>query len=293
MTTAQSEKAWTRFRNYVESLGWEVVATEWLGSTKPHAVRCTKGHVTHPLPGAMQSQRQTNCNVCYGRGGAARDRFYARVAELGGTVLESKWHGVNNNHLVRCPVGHEHRIRPSSVRIGRGICRACAGHSPAQAELDFLARLVAMNCTPTYDKWLGARHQHDVLCPEGHECRPCPNDVQQGQGVCKVCAGKVWDAFYVVYNPDTDVLKFGITSGDPHSRVRHHVGKGYIEVLRTFRDLPADEAKGLEDELMNLMRCADVAPVQGREYFSGATLNVILGTVDAWFAASGASGAVV
>jgi hypothetical protein len=37
--------------------------------------------------------------------------------------------------------------------------------------------------------WLGASKPHRCLCAKGHECRPRPNDVQQGQGICRTCAG--------------------------------------------------------------------------------------------------------
>ena len=92
------------------------------------------------------------------------------------------------------------------------------------------------------------------------------------------------DVFYVVYNPATDVLKFGITSGDPRPRLGYHRRDGYTEVLRTFTALPNGEARALEGELKTLMRCAGVAPIINRlEYFPGAARNAVLGTVDAWF----------
>jgi hypothetical protein len=37
-------------------------------------------------------------------------------------------------------------------------------------------------------EWLGNDKTHRVRCGAGHECAPMPSNVQQGQGICLICA---------------------------------------------------------------------------------------------------------
>ena len=47
--------------------------------------------------------------------------------------------------------------------------------------------------------WLGNKIGHRVICKEGHESTPKPNNVLTGQGICRICSG---------YHPSTAERKF-------------------------------------------------------------------------------------
>lgn len=125
--------AWENFRRRIVTLGGEVLEPSWLGALVPHLCRCADGHECKPFPNNIQ-QGQGMCRVCADRDNpvtaqrkqAARERFYARVAELGGTVLDPEWRGVESPQRCRCANGHMCNPRPHSVLSGQGICPVCA-----------------------------------------------------------------------------------------------------------------------------------------------------------------------
>jgi hypothetical protein len=179
---------------------------------------------------------------------------------------------------VRCAAGHEVTARPHDVRKGYGFCRICARQDPATAAAAFRARLEELGVTLLEPEWLGSLVPHRATCAAGHDCRPVPSAIQQGQGPCRRCRGKEWDAFYVVTS-DTGV-KFGITSGDHRPRLRVHRASGYLTVVRLLTGLPGDMAPDMEDAVKAALRLTGLSPVKGREYFDLDALAVVLDIVD-------------
>ena len=128
--------------------------------------------------------------------------------------------------------------------------------------------------------WRGNKQPHQVICSKGHLCSIRPNNIQQGGSVCRACAYKVWDVFYVVANDAERVVKFGVTSHDPRARLRTHHADGFRRVIKTIVGMP--DAFALERSVLTALRIAGMAPVFGREYFDTAALPTILGLVDDW-----------
>jgi hypothetical protein len=127
--------------------------------------------------------------------------------------------------------------------------------------------------------YINAKTPVRCVCLEGHDCAPQPSDVTSGQGICRVCAGKVWDAFYVV--TDGRTIKFGITSGDPAPRLANHRAGGLTSVLRLSVGMPPNAAPWLESQCLTVLRESGAEPVRGREYFDVAQWgDLILGIVD-------------
>ena len=178
-----------RFRRRLEELGAKLLEPEWRGAMRPHHVRCRAGHDCLPAPVSVNSG-QGICLRCARRSPAdAETAFCNRLAELGAEQLEPYVNCKTRVH-VRCAAGHDCHVLPNGLTTrGRGICRVCARNDPATAERSFRARLAEMGATPLYDAWLGNQHPYPVRCANGHDCNPRPNDVQQGDGICRVCAG--------------------------------------------------------------------------------------------------------
>lgn len=281
-----SQLAETAFRAQLDELGATLLEPKWLGIHRPHRALCAAGHECTPRPTSVRRGRgQGICRTCAGRDSQASwAAFRARVEEVGGEVLESTWLGSNEPHRVRCASGHENRPRPSNVQKW-GICATCAGNDTKAAEAAFRARLAELGATLLEREWLGASARHRARCAQGHDCSPRPHSVLQGDGICRVCAGKVWDVFYVVADDINDVVKFGITSGDPRPRLYRHARDGFDCVIRLVEGLPADFAPRLERAVLAALRDAREAPVRGREYFSARPLGLILDVVDGWTSA--------
>ncbi|MFJ9611634.1 hypothetical protein ACIRS1_35400 [Kitasatospora sp. NPDC101176] len=271
----------TAFRARVAELGGEVLEPAWLGSATPHRIRCKEGHHSSPRPRDVASG-QGICRACAGRDPrVAEAAFRARVAELGGEVLEPAWLGADSPHRIRCGEGHENAPHPNAVANGQGICRTCAGRDPRAAEAAFRARTAELGGEVLEPAWLGSATPHRIRCKEGHHSSPRPNDVTRGRGICRICAGRSWDAFYVVVDDAGDRIKFGITSGDPRPRLGNHARDGFERVVRLLTELPESFAPDLEREVKAVLARAGIEPVRGREYFDRSSAEaVILDVVD-------------
>jgi hypothetical protein len=174
----------------------------------------------------------------------------------------------------------EVRLHPESVAsVLAELLEVRAKRDPATAWADFRAHVEMLGGIVVEPKWLGLLRPHRVICAEGHACAPYPTRVFQGVGICRTCAGKVWDRFYVVVSPSAGAVKFGVTSGDVRSRLHDHRVAGYAEVIRLLELVGADE---LERATLGALRLAELSPVKGREYFDLSALPVILDVVDHW-----------
>ena len=125
----KSAASWVVFKADVEAQGGTVEERGWLGAMRPHHVRCGRGHECYPSPCNVR-QGHSICQVCACNGpasAAAEANFRARLAELGATLLETKWLGTGTPHHVRCSQGHDCYPRPNSVQQRGGICKYCAG----------------------------------------------------------------------------------------------------------------------------------------------------------------------
>ncbi|MFE4054869.1 hypothetical protein ACFXP3_00930 [Streptomyces sp. NPDC059096] len=129
-------------------------------------------------------------------------------------------------------------------------------------------------------KWLGKDMPHRVQCAKGHTGTPTPSNVRAGGGICRICAGKTWDVFYVVTDDINDVVKFGITSGNPRLRLSQHERDGLDKIVRLIEG--NSEARKLENACIAALRDAGEKPLRGREYFHVRTLGTILDLVDGW-----------
>ena len=243
-------------------------------------VRCAAGHECRPHPSSVLAGRGF-CRTCAGQDPAvAEARFRTRLAELGATLLEP-YQGNHVRHQVRCAARHICTPSPGSVREGNGICLKCAGLDPTVAEARFRARLTELGAT-LLEPYQGALHSLRVRCAAGHICTPRPNSVQQGKGICRMCAGLAWDVFYVVANRPAARIKFGITSGDPRDRLATHRRHGYGDVLRLMIGLPGIAAPEIESAVQATLALAEVIPIEGREYYDISALAIVLDVADNW-----------
>jgi hypothetical protein len=280
--TRRKVAAEAAFRARVAELGGTVIETMWLGVRQRHRIRCAEGHICSPRPSDVR--RGTGiCRICSGSDPAtAEAAFQARVAELGGTVIEPTWLGKDRPHRIRCAAGHIGSPRPSGIRQGQGICRVCAGKDPATTEAAFRARVAELGGTVIEAAWLGSLVPHKIRCTAGHDCTVRPNALQQGRGLCRICAYKTWDVFYVVTAQSLNRLKFGITSGASQERLAKHRQAGYRDVVRLVKDIPGSLAPETEQAVLSALRLAGITPLYGREWFDISALPVVLDVADGY-----------
>lgn len=277
-----------QFRDLVAKSGGTVLEPGPLGVNTPHRIRCAQGHEVLATP----SYVRIGGGVCVTCSPVSRVRaeqgFRDLVTASGGVVLENAWLGTKTPHRVVCSEGHETTPLPGEARRTGSICRICAGHDSATSWRLFRARVRELGGTVVEIEWLGNKTPHRVICAVGHEGAVRPNNVGQGSGICRTCAGKAWDAFYVVTSSTQERAKFGVTSGDLRRRLRAHQRNGYDEAVRTIETI--DDAHELETAVLATLRLAAIKPVHGREYYNLDALPVILDIVDHWPTVSGRRG---
>lgn len=275
-----------RFRALVAQLGGTPLYEKWLGKSTGHHVRCANGHDCWVYPGSVRRGFGL-CRACTNVAKVAQraePAFLARLAELGATPLYERWLGVRRKHHVVCADGHDCYPEAQNVLAGHGVCWTCVGRNPAAAEAAFRTRLAELGATPLFGEWLGNHHGHHVRCAAGHDCWPRPAGIQQGEGACRKCRGKLWDAFYVVEHEDQRRVKFGVTSGDARPRLADHRVAGYRTVVRLLTGLPDGAAPDAERAVKAALAMAGEKPVRGTEYFDASCLALILDVADSWLA---------
>lgn len=266
------------FRAEVERQGGTVVGA-YVNALTPVQVRCASGHHCRPWPSYLAASSGNICPVCAKRArGLSEPQYRQRVAELGGVVL-GDFVNIHTPVLVRCREGHENAVTPHHVLRGIGICSTCAGNARGVSEGRF-REAVARLGGEVIGRFTNVATRLLVRCPKGHETEVKPSNVLAGQGICRVCRGKVWDVFYTVVDDGFDLLKFGITSGDPRARLRDHALDGFERVVRLHERLPDGVARELEDNVKAALRDAREEPARGVEYFPLRVLPLVLDIVD-------------
>ncbi|MFF1962948.1 hypothetical protein ACFVW5_04870 [Streptomyces sp. NPDC058232] len=282
-TGSSTKIAEEKFRALLAEIGATLLEPVWLGAHTTHRALCPVGHeCTYTLAWLVRGSGCKTCGLAginAGKRARAEKEFRSRLAEVGATLLEPAWLGALTPHRVRCADGHEVTKIPASVQQGQGVCRVCGGNDPATAEAAFRSRLEKLGATLLEPQWLGTKTPHRVICIAGHECRPLPHNALRW-GVCLRCRGWNSDAFYVLTNEDTRVLKLGITSGDGRHRLNRHAADGFTTVHRFLTGLPDGLAPEMERHALAALRLAGERPVQGREYFPSSVRPLVLDFVD-------------
>ena len=271
---------WQLFCRIIAERGGRVLEPKPLGTNTPHRVLCPEGHQALAIPVSVRNGLSM-CRECGATSTLRAEReFRTLVASLGGRIIEPSWIGVSKPHRVVCAEGHETTPRPSEARLTKSICRVCSGHCSETSWREFKARVAELGGTVIEPEWLGNKKAHRIICGAGHKTKARPNNVDQGNGICRFCKCKVWDIFYVVTNDATQTVKFGVTSHDAKARLRFHQGDGFSNIVTTITGLPG--AADLERAVMATLQLAGVPPVRGREYYDLSALPVILDIADNW-----------
>lgn len=268
---------WAAFRQLVTSNGGTVLEDRWLGAIVPHRVKCAAGHITTPRPHDAKATGSF-CSVCVGRNSeAAWHSFRAMVVKNGGTIVETEWLGNHVPHRVTCANGHGLTVAPSKVTSRNRIpCRHCE-HDRCAAQYE---ELIKAHGGIVLERYQNSSHRHRSRCAKGHEVRQTPAHLVAGGPLCRRCAYREWDVFYIVMDEVNDVIKFGITSGKPSRRLGEHAKDGFDQVVRLHTALPDDVAPWLERAIISALRDAREEPVRGREYYRSRVLPVVLDLVD-------------
>jgi len=124
------------------------------------------------------------------RARSAFERFCARVFDLGGSLVEhSPYVNSRTSVELRCALGHDTRVLPSSLLRGVGFCKVCAGNDQKSAERAFFGAVEAQGGQRLETSlYKNAKTRVPVRCAQGHLCSPVPGEVKKGGQICVVCS---------------------------------------------------------------------------------------------------------
>jgi len=178
--------AMTNFSERVKQMGGKVVG-EYKGKDIPVKCICILGHQCNPRPNSIR-QGGGICNICSEKDSeTARHNFIQRVGEFEGKVIgEYKRSDIPVECI--CSQGHVCYPTPTSVQRGGGICKICASCDFETARAHFIQR-VEQTGGKVIGEYRNTNTMIKCICSQGHVCYPRPTSVQQGGGICKICAG--------------------------------------------------------------------------------------------------------
>lgn len=134
-----------------------------------------------------------------------------------------------------------------------------------------------MGAVPVYEKYLGVSGLHAIICSAGHHVHTRPDNITQGHGICRLCAGRDHNVFYILGNPILHQIKFGVTKNDPRPRLKKHKREGFTDFYECLESFPG--AYDLECKIKLGLAEAGFEPVRGREYFRDDALPFILSMI--------------
>lgn len=140
--------------------------------TENRGVRCRK----HKIKGMINLFSKTQ----------AMKRFIKRISELGGQVI-GEYKGSTIPVLCVCSKGHKCNPSPNNICRKRGMCQVCAGQDFETAKQNFINNIQELG-GQVIGEYVGAKIPIVCKCSSGHKCNPTPTSIQQGQGMCKICA---------------------------------------------------------------------------------------------------------
>ena len=180
-----------RLRQCVAQYGWQCLASEWLGVNSRHPFACARGHVFERVALTLL-YRNGGAPVCIScQQEDIRDRWLAKLAERGGTLLNGPFIGLFARYQIRCAAGHEwsveegRSVRGVGVRAARMVTRrgeaAVRRVGPASRE-----------STKRNGKCLSAHYTiesrlYRFECAKGHRWEARANDIFRGTW-CGRCA---------------------------------------------------------------------------------------------------------
>ena len=178
-----SKIAEQNFRDIIHDRGGTVIG-KYINNKTRVKCRCKNGHICNPTPHYIK-RGYNMCKECIREIG--EQNFHYNIEKLGGTVI-GKY--INNNTRVkcRCKNGHHCSPTPESIHRGQGMCGPCAGNDSKTAEMNFHKNIQDQGGT-VIGKYTNNSTPVECRCKDDHICNPTPNSIQQGGGMCAICAG--------------------------------------------------------------------------------------------------------
>jgi hypothetical protein len=170
-----------------EENGCQVVSAVYTSSRTKMEFRCPSGHFRVTSITEFR-KNPLSCKKCAGLCPIeAQKIFISTIEGLGGKVV-GKYNGKDIKVECICPKSHICLVRPNSVRKGFNMCIKCAGQCQEDASANFITRIEKLG-GKVLGEYKNSTTKVECLCSNNHSCFPIPGGIQQGEGMCRICAG--------------------------------------------------------------------------------------------------------
>lgn len=144
----------SEFIRRIEAQGAEVLAPEWLGSIKPHHIRCANGHDSYPRPSSLQ-QGQGICHECANLARSTAQRAAKPPAQRYGwlrlvTDEIAYEKGTRRSVKVECLLCGEQSVVVRSNLNRQKACRSCA----LKLTKKKITRMPGVYLPPKFNSWV-------------------------------------------------------------------------------------------------------------------------------------------
>ncbi len=174
-----------RFIEKIIQLGGKVLG-EYINSQTSIECECPNGHICNPHPSSIMNG-QGMCRICTGRDPeTSKQNFYANIERLEGKVIGEYVNSMTKIECI-CSKGHTCYPTPSSIQQGQGMCLICVGLDPETSKQNFYANIKRLD-GEVIGEYVNSATKIECRCSRGHRCFPRPVKLQQGQGMCLICA---------------------------------------------------------------------------------------------------------
>ena len=166
--------------------GWELISERYVKNSESLIFKCSEGHI-RDITGANFKKGRA-CAVCNNKcPKVAKERFEQQIKDMGGQII-GDYKNADTGIDCICKNGHYCCPRPSDIKQGQGMCKACVGQCPIEGERTFLERLEELGAT-IVGQYVNTHTPVDVICKNGHSCIARPSNIKSGEGICLKCAG--------------------------------------------------------------------------------------------------------
>lgn len=163
------------------------VLSEYVKPRSHVLIKCKCGKQRTLQASAVISGSKHICRFCH-----RNERFiyeFTTIVKNAGGIVVGDW--ISQKHRIECVCseGHVCEISLELLRQGRNVCKTCSGRDSEAAERNFFASIKEMGGI-VLGKYIQNQTAVDCKCRAGHLCKVIPTAINQGQGMCIVCAKK-------------------------------------------------------------------------------------------------------
>ncbi len=111
--------------------------------------------------------------------------IFRKLVENEGYILLSEYINAQIKVKLKCPEGHEYKVRPNDFKNKYSRCSKCSNRCPIQAKKEFIELVESMGYK-LLSEYVDNSTKVNIRCNKGHEYKVIPNNFKNGSR-CPKC----------------------------------------------------------------------------------------------------------